>query len=418
MSRAETDDLPQRTSAARMRAWATGALIVMTAVFVATYVWGSDDGVWGYVRAFAEAAMIGGLADWFAVTAIFRRPLGLPIPHTAVIPNNKERIAEAVGGFIADNFLEPDLVAERVAENDLSEKLGQWLADEEQSEKLARGLVGSLPDFLEMLDDEQVGAFIRQQVSAQTKGQRLAPAFGAILEALTAQNRHQALLDAVLEEGWRWLRQNEEMIRGRIRDETGWVWRLAGMDKRVSDSLIGALERILVETAHEPDHPLRVKLTETAHEFAASLRDDPEMQARIERIVREAITHPATVDMLEAGWSDIKRALKADAAEPETSELAAWLTDSLRYLGQSIIEQESARAQFNVRLRTLLVALAGRHGQDVSRIVSDTIRGWDAETIVEKLEANVGRDLQYIRLNGTLIGGLIGVLIHAGAGLL
>lgn len=401
-----------------MRAWATGALVVMTAVFAATYVWGSDDGVWGYVRAFAEAAMIGGLADWFAVTAIFRRPLGLPIPHTAVIPNNKERIAEAVGGFIADNFLEPDLVAARVAENDLSEKLGRFLADAEQSEKLARGLVGSLPDFLEMLDDDQVGAFIRQQVAAQTRGQRLAPAFGAILEALTAQNRHQALLDAVLEEGWTWLRQNEEMIRGKIRDETGWVWRLAGMDRRVSDSLIGALERILVETAHEPDHPLRVKLTETVHDFAAALRDDPQMQERIERIVRDAITHPATVDMLEAGWSDIKRALKADAAEPEHSELAAWLTESLRYLGQSIIEQETARAQFNTRLRTLLVALAGRHGQDVSRIVSDTIRGWDAETIVEKLEANVGRDLQYIRLNGTLIGGLIGVLIHAGASLL
>lgn len=411
-------DPPQRASAARMRVWATGALVVMTMVFIATYVWGSDDGGWGYVRAFAEAAMIGGLADWFAVTAIFRRPLGLPIPHTAVIPNNKDRIAEAVGAFIADNFLKPELVAERVAENDLSEKLGQFLADEDQSEKLARGLVGSLPDFLQMLDDDQVGAFIREQVAAQTQGRRLAPAFGAIVEALTAQDRHQALLDAGLEEGWRFLREHEDMIRGKIRGETGWVWRLAGMDRRVSDSLIGALERILVETAHDPEHPLRVKLTDAAHDFARALREDPGMQTRIERIVRDAVTHPAAVEMLQAGWTDIKRALESDAADPESSELAAWLTDSLRYLGQSIIEQADARAQFNARLRTLLVALAGRHGQDVSRIVSETIRGWDAETIVEKLEANVGRDLQYIRLNGTLIGGLIGVLIHAGAGLL
>src|SRR5262245_1022011 len=211
----------------RMRRLATGLLLLMTAVFIVTHIWAPKDAlwfeVWGYIRAFAEAAMVGGLADWFAVSAIFRHPLGLPIPHTAVIPRSQARIADAVGRFIADNFLKADLVAERVKDKDLSESLGNWLADPKQSGSLASELVSAVPALLDALDDDTVSSFLRQQAAEAAEGARVAPAFGSVLEALAEQGRHQAILDTLLKQGYRLLEENQYMIRARVRDRAGWL---------------------------------------------------------------------------------------------------------------------------------------------------------------------------------------------------
>lgn len=404
---------PDPPSLVRMRRAATGLLVAMTLLYIFAHIFGGDHMSWGYVRAFAEAAMVGGLADWFAVTAIFRRPLGLPIPHTAVIPKSQGRIADALGAFIADNFLAPTLVQERVSKQDMALALGKWLADPGQVTKIADGLVGAVPAILDTLDDETVAAFLRKQASSPLATQQIAPAIGNMLEALAAQGKHQALLDAALEEGWKWLEENQDSIRARVRNRTGWLWRMLTVDAQASDAMIGAMEDLIAETARDPDHPLRKRVTEILSRFADELKSDPIMHARISAMTEEVLAHPAVSEALDAAWSHVKSALRADLAK-EDSQLRAWAVEGLRRVGEGLIEDMTVREALNERLRALVVELADRHGKDVSRLVSETIRAWDADTVVQKLEQNVGRDLQFIRLNGTVIGGLVGLLLHAG----
>ena len=405
----------------RMRRLANGMLLAIMGLFVFSHMWEPDgqewDMHWRFVRAFAEAAMVGGLADWFAVTAIFRHPLGLPIPHTAVIPKNQDRIAEAVGRFIADNFLKPELVAERVKDKDLSEALGKWLAEPTQSTALAGGLVSAVPALLDALDDETVAAFLREQAAEAAEGASIAPAFGSVLEALAEQGRHQAILDTLLKQGYRLLESNQDMIRDRIRGRSGWLMRFVSADKKVADTVIDAVNDLLYEVASNRDHPVREQLNQMVAEFADDLRRDPELQARVGSWLQDAAKHPSVAGAVEAGWVEFKAALRRDCASPE-GRLRAWMQNALTNLGAGLLRETHVREALNVRLRGLLVQLAARHGEDVARLVSETIRKWDSQTIVDKLEINVGRDLQYIRLNGTIIGGLVGLVLHAGAELL
>ncbi len=404
----------------RMRRLANGLLAAIMVLFVFSHLVDPPDGwgtFWRYMRAFAEAAMVGGLADWFAVTAIFRRPLGLPIPHTAVIPNNQDRIADAVGRFIADNFLRPELVAARVREKDLSEALGRWLAEPAQSSGLAGGLVSAVPAMLDALDDETVAAFLRDQAAIAADGASVAPAFGSVLEALAEQGRHQALLDTLLKQGYRLLEDNKELIRERIKGRSGWLMRFVSADRKVADTVINAVNDLLFEVASDRHHPLRERLTEIVSEFADNLRSDPHLQARIGSWVQEAARHPSVTGAVEAGWKEFKAALRRDCASPD-GRLRAWVQTALVNLGAGLMSEPKVREALNVRLRALLVQLAERHGEDVAKLVSETIRRWDSKTIVDKLEMNVGRDLQYIRLNGTVIGGLVGLVLHLGAEIL
>lgn len=397
----------------RMKIAAGAALVAMAALFAATHVWGEDAGGWGYVRAFAEAGLIGGMADWFAVTALFRRPLGLPIPHTAVIPNNQQRIADAVGRFVAENFLDPRLIEARLAEADPGRRVGEMLADPAQARSLSAGLVRAAPDLIALIDDDAVARFWREQIGRQASGARVGPAMGSILEALTAGGKHQILIDAVVREGFSLLEANEDRLRRAVREQSGALLRFTRMDKRVSDAVIAAVEELLHETANDPGHPLRVRITEAAREFAAGLREDDALQARVERIMADTLTHPAVADFAEQGWREAKTALLADADRGEDSEAGRALTDALMALGRAILTEDESRAAFNARLTPLIIHLAERHGADVARLISETVASWDPATVVEKIEAGVGRDLQYIRLNGTLIGGLIGVALHA-----
>jgi len=404
---------PDPPSLVRMRRAATGLLIVMTALYLFAHIFGGDHRGWGYVRAFAEAAMVGGLADWFAVTAIFRRPLGLPIPHTAVIPRSQGRIADALGDFIAENFLAPALVSERVAKQDMAMALGRWLSDPAQVVRIADGLVGAVPAILDTLDDETVAEFLKKQAASPLASQQIAPAIGNMLEALAAQGKHQALLDAALSEGWKWLEQNQDTIRSRVRDRTNWLWRMLTVDAQASDAMIGAMEDLIAETASDPDHPLRKRVTELIAKFADDLKNDPVMHARVSALTSEALAHPAVSEALDAAWAHVKASLREDLTK-EDSQIRAWAVEGLRRLGEGLTEDATVRDALNERLRTLVVDLADRHGKNVSRLVSDTIRAWDADTVVQKLEQNVGRDLQFIRLNGTIIGGLVGLVLHAG----
>ena len=412
---------PEPPGLTRMRRWATGLLLAMTVLFVVSHVWRPEGEtarwIWGYVRAFAEASMVGGLADWFAVSAIFRRPLGLPIPHTAVIPRNKDRIGDAVGRFIADNFLKPELVAERVKNFDLSEGIGKWLADPKQYETVAGELVSAIPMLLDALDDDTVAGFLRSQAAEAAQGTQVAPAFGSVLEALAEQGRHQALLDTALKQGFRLLQEYQGLIRVKVRERSGWLARLAGVDQKASDSIIRSLEDLVYEIADDPRHPIRESINEIVARFAHDLRNDPVLQARIGGWIKDAAAHPTVAGVVEAGWGEFKAALRRDCEDPN-GRLREWLASAMTNMGTGLLREADVREALNVRIRALLVDLADRHGNDVAKLVAETIRAWDTRTIVEKLETNVGQDLQFIRLNGTVIGGLIGIALHAGAELM
>lgn len=394
-----------------MRLIAGGLLALMAALYIVAVLNHDQGPFWGYARAFAEAAMVGGLADWFAVTALFRRPFGLPIPHTAIIPRSKARIADALGQFVAVNFLAPEIVAERVKEEDLARVLAKQIADEATARRMADAIADSLPSLIDLLDDKAVSEFLRRQIDSMAQDRRMSAALGKGLEVLTDQGRHTILIDAAIEEGWKALEEHEGSIRAQIRSKTSWLWRLISLDARAADSLINALEETLREMAHDPEHPVRQRVTELLRRFAHDLQHSPELRARIEQGVADIMASPAVSAYMQDLWRGVKGALHASIEAPN-SDLRGALADAISHFGNSLLEDENARASLNVRLRALLVEAARRHGHDAGALISETIRGWDARTMVDKLEQNVGSDLQYIRINGTLIGGLIGLSIH------
>ena len=392
-----------------MRLIATSLLVAMTGLYAVAVTQAGPS--WAYVRAFAEAAMVGGLADWFAVTAIFRRPLGLPIPHTAVIPRNKARIADAIGEFVAVNFLSSSVVAARLENQDLAASFAQQLADRAAARRIADGLIDAAPSVLNLLDDEAVAEFLRRQIADLSKDVRFSAALGRGLAVLTDQGRHQPLLDAAIVEGWRALGEHEAAIRAQVSARTNWLLRLIAIDERAGDVLIRAIEDTLKSIADDPNHPVRLHVTEVLKRFSDDLQNAPELRARVAHVAADMLAHPAVASYFAGLGQSLKAALRDSATAP-TSALRSAFADAIARLGAGLLHDEAVRRALNVHLRALLTEAAQRHGGDVGRLISETIRGWDAATVVVKLEQNVGRDLQYIRINGTLIGGLVGLAIH------
>lgn len=394
-----------------MRLVAGGLLVLMALLYLLAVSQSGHGAGWGYARAFAEAALVGGLADWFAVTAIFRRPLGLPIPHTAIIPRSKERIANTLGEFVAVNFLAPDVISARLRDQDLATSLGRQLADPITAARIADGVMDALPAIVDLLDDEVVSDFMRRQIGAFSRDDRLSGAIGRGLQLLTEHGRHQAVLDTALSEGWRALVEHEAAIRAQVRARTSWVWRLISLDARASDALISALEDTLRQIAAEPDHPARVRVTQLLQKFSEDLQTSPELRAQVEQIVADILAHPAVAAYFGEVWLALKAALRAGAEAPQAPARLA-IAEGLEGFGAALLDDPAVLETLNRRLRALLTEIAGRHGGDVGALISETIRSWETRTVVDKLEQSVGSDLQYIRINGTVIGGLIGLTIH------
>jgi uncharacterized membrane-anchored protein YjiN (DUF445 family) len=416
MSVIEADDhSPQGREALRalriMRLSATALLVLMCVIFVIASAKSHEHWAWGYVRAFSEAAMVGGLADWFAVTAIFRRPFGLPIPHTAIIARSKDRIAGTVGNFIADNLLAPANVAIRLQRQDITAALARQIIEPAQARRLADSVVKAIPAVLDTFDEAAITDFLRKQSAALAADGRASSGAGALLDILTEQGRHQPLVEAALEEAWRALAANEAVIRSKVRDKTSFLWRLISVDSKAADAMIGALDSLLRDAIADPHHPARQKITSMLENLADDLRSSPEMRAKVERLTEEMLAHPAVGDFLSGAWGSFKDALRAQALNPG-SNLQGVVAGAFIRMGEDLLADDVTREALNVRLRLLCTALAERHGRDVSLLATETIKSWDAQTIVSKLEQNVGRDLQYIRISGTIIGGLVGLLIH------
>ncbi|MBX3593383.1 MAG: DUF445 domain-containing protein [Sphingomonas sp.] len=395
-----------------MRVIATGLLVAMAGIYVVAGRYVPLYPAAGFVRAFAEAAMVGGLADWFAVTALFRHPLGLPIPHTAIIPRNKDRIATALANFLRDNFLIPRVVARRMRGLDIAGAAGKWLAQPpESSGRLRRGASRMAASLLESLDREQLGGMIRGAVASRIRQTDVAPLMGQALGAAIAQDRHAPLLDGML----RWLAkiidQNEALIRKMVHERAGAIMRWTGLDETLANAIIDGLYKLVADVAEDPGHPLRAKVEEGLEKLAFDLQFDIPTRMKVEAFKADLLDNPALARWIDGMWEQARAAMLRVARNPDAA-LTGKLGEALRELGATLQSDPRLAHMINRFVRRAAVGTAADYGDGIVRLVSDTVRGWDAHTLTGRLENAVGQDLQYIRINGTLVGGLVGLGIH------
>lgn len=404
---------PAQPGAAGMKAAATGLLVLMAVLFFVARHFEQVHPVIGYVKAFAEAAMVGGLADWFAVTALFRHPLGLPIPHTAIIPRNKDRIGEALASFLQQNFLIAPVVARRMRRLDLAGAAGRFLqAPQGQETRIRHGASRLIADLFESLDDERLGGLVKSSVANRIRKMEVSPLLGHALASAINEDRHVPMLEAAIRWTARALDANEELIRDMVKKRVNWVLKLAGLDDKLSDSIINGMRKLTVDMHADPAHPVRIKIEEALAQLANDLQTKPETRAKVEEMKEQLLDNQSVSLWLDTLWQKGREAIIRAARNPDAA-MAGKLGDVLQSMGQSLESDPRMKAAINMFARRAVAGMAASYGSSIVKLVSETVRGWDAQTVTDRLENAVGRDLQYIRINGTLVGGTVGVLLHA-----
>ncbi len=407
-SRADTDLERKIRELRRMRMFATSLLVVMALVFVASSL-GMGARPWlAYVRAFAEAAMVGACADWFAVVALFRRPFGLPIPHTGIIPRNKVRIGAALGRFMSNNFLSPLVLARKLDKIDAAGFVSDWLDRPGNARRVAGQASLSLPRVLAALPREPLIDWLALGATRGLGAVPAAPLASKLLELLWARGETQALLERAIEFAEDSLLRNRDFIRAEVAKKSSrfipkWV------DAMLADRVISGIQSTLGEM-RKPDHPWRAEIERAISKLIADLAGDPQMRARGEALKRDALSNPVfAARMREACDSLESQAHLGLSAHAGT--VAAGLEFALVSLSRWLREDEAIRAKLNRWGRRMALRAILPRREEIGVYIASVVENWDAATFVDRLELQVGRDLQYIRINGTLVGGLAGLLI-------
>ena len=395
-----------------MKVVATGLLVVMAIVFAASRAFEHRYPWLSYVKSFAEAAMVGGLADWFAVTALFRHPLGLPIPHTAIIPRNKDRIGEALANFLKENFLIPSVVARRMRNIDVAAAVGRFLqTPAAEGTRIRAGASRLIADIFESLDDERLGGIVKSALSARLHKTEISPLLGHALASAINEERHVPMLEATIRWTARALEANEQLIRDMVHKKANWVVKLAGLDAKLADAIIDGLRKLTVEMSTDPAHPVRVKIEEALAQLANDLQLRPETRERVEAMKQQLLDNKSVSLWMDTLWQKGREAVIRAARNPD-AVMAGKLGEVLKSMGGTLETDARIRAALNEFARRATVGMAASYGSSIVKLVSETVRGWDAQTVTNRLEAAVGRDLQYIRINGTLVGGMVGLVLH------
>ena len=409
---------------ARMK-WVAAGLLVAALAGLALAVSQGGKGGWGWLQAFCEASAVGAVADWFAVVALFRRPLGLPLPHTAILPRSKARVADGLAHFVRDHFLDPQALAARLGVFDPARRLGEWLADPARVDDWVAEVRRWALKAVGLFDDGRMRRATLELVVAQARRWNSAATAAEVLTLLTQGGRHHELLDAGLEKIGGFLAEDEvkarvsELMVRHARKE--WpkvigmvelvtpVARMAdGLADRLSASVLGELRDVLAQ----PDHPVRQRYDRWLAEFVERLRHDEGLIAAFERVKARAVDDPAVLEYAGQVWNDIKGLLQADLAD-QHSALAEHVAQALRDVGDRLRDDESLRASLNEHLMSAASQLAASLRAGVTTHIAQTIKDWDDRQLVDELELSVGRDLQFIRINGTVVGGLAGLALHA-----
>ena len=399
----------------RMKLVALSLLVAAAIVFVWASLDGRDGWV-GYVKAFAEAAMVGALADWFAVTALFRHPLRLPIPHTAIIPRRKDQIGRSLGTFVEENFLTAEVLGERLEQAQIGRRTGEWLARPENAAKASEALGDALKGTLEVLDDREVQHGLEGVVRRRIADTPVSPVVGKAIDLTVDGGHHQRLLDAVLVGLGGFLDDNRATFRRRLDEESPW-WVPEPIDDRVFEKIYTAVGSFLHDVGADSDHEVRHSIEERVVAFAERLKHDPELLAKGEELKAELLDHPEFRAWIESLWLGAKRSL-IEAANDPTSELRIRATASLQQLGQRLEADPELQHKVDDWVQRALGYLVEHYRSEVSDLIASTVERWDGESTARRMELQVGRDLQFIRINGTIVGGLAGLVIHAAAELL
>jgi uncharacterized membrane-anchored protein YjiN (DUF445 family) len=394
-----------------MQRRATGLLLVMTAAFVAVVVFGTDTGWQGYLRAGLEASMVGGLADWFAVTALFRHPLGIPIPHTAVIRERKDQFGQTLGDFVQENFLTPASVADRVRASHAVARGARWLAEPANAQTVAGHVSEALVGVADLVRDEDVHRLVETELRRVVDRIPLAPLAGRAVRMMTAGGRHQELFDAIVRGLQQYLAEHRDALQAQFGEQAPW-WLPGAVEDRIFDRLLDGVTEMLHAVATDPEHEMRVHFDARLAEFAERLEHSPELQARGEELKRELLAHPELRRWSATLWSDVKATLR-EQAQRETSPLRSRIADTVVVAAARVRDDPALQRKVEDAVETAVCYVVEQFHDEIGQLVTGTIARWDADETSRRLELLLGRDLQFIRINGTVVGGLAGVAIHA-----
>jgi uncharacterized membrane-anchored protein YjiN (DUF445 family) len=400
-----------------MKRLATGLFAVAALIFLACVVFGRHGGAWvGYVQATAEASMVGALADWFAVTALFRHPLGLPIPHTAIIPRKKDQIGASLGTFVQENFLTRSVVEEKLRTIDVPGRLGAFLDSPGRAERLAGDASAVVTALSMLLRDEDLEPAVAALVDRKLHATPAAPAVARVLELVVEGDRHQEVLSAGLRLLARFLEDNRLVFRAQLGDASP-AWVPDWVDDRVFDRVFAGLQGFLEEVGADSRHELRRSYDARLRAYVHALRTDPDAAAKIEDLKKELLEHPAVRAWSGSLWTNAKNAVLTAAADPD-SELRGRLAGLLRDGAGLLKTDPTVRELVQRHSGDIAGYLVERFSGDIADLVGGTVERWDTEETSRRIELQVGPDLQWIRVNGTVVGGLAGLVIYTVAQLL
>ncbi|WP_228034819.1 DUF445 domain-containing protein, partial [Streptomyces spongiae] len=405
-------DEEKRRGVRQMKITATGLLLLVALVYVLAK-WASNAGAggWaGYVAAAAEAGMVGALADWFAVTALFRYPMGLRIPHTAIIPNKKDQLGVSLGEFVGENFLSQDVVRQRLRAVGIGSRLGAWLALPDNTDRVTAELATALRGALTVLRDSDVQAVVGEAVTRRAGAQEIAPGIGKMLEKVVADGGHRRAVDLIVARAQSWLILHDDQVMDAVQGGApGWTPRF--VDKRVGERVYKELLRFVTEMRDSPEHPARGALDRFLTDFASDLQSDTDTRARVERLKGEVLGRGEVQDLIASAWTSV-RSMIVSAAEDERSELRLRVRASLLSLGARMATETKIQGKVDRWVEDAAVYVVTTYRREITSLITDTVASWDAEHTTKKIEAHIGRDLQFIRINGTVVGSLAGLLIY------
>ncbi len=386
--------------------------LLLLALMAALYVYSLGKADWWlWLHAFSEAAMVGALADWFAVTALFRHPLGIPIPHTAIIAKRKDEIGASMASFVAENFLQAEVLSARLRNQDLAALLINWLQQSANRQQLVSNTLALGSWAMSMIGEERVRDFAHRLLQRQSAQFDLAKAAGKTLEFLTKNGRHQEILTQTLRFAIVALNDNKERIRSRVQTESPW-WMPGFVDDKIVGQLLGRIESLLFEMALDQEHELRQRFDLQLEKLIVELSESEEYRQLGEKIKQDFLENTSLQDYLLQLWSELADKLKAAETDPE-SKIHKSLDQLLQAVVLELQSDSAMRTLVNQWLNAGIVRVVSENREAVSALISDTVRAWDPATTAQRVELAIGRDLQFIRINGTLVGGLVGISLHA-----
>ncbi len=401
-------DEARRRGLRRMRTIAVSLLVVAAVVYVATR---GQDGWLGFVNAGAEASMVGAMADWFAVTALFKHPLGLPIPHTALVPKRKDDLGRGLEEFVGENFLQEGIIRDRVAAATISLRIGRWLSDPVNARRVVDEAAELASLGLGKVTDEHIRGFVQDALVPRFREEPIAPLLGGLLDEVVRDDLHHGLVDLAVDEVTQWLVEHPEQFAVVLGERAPW-WAPPRLNDAVTKRLYREIVEWLLDIRHDPDHHARQALDSMLRQLAHDLQHDPDTQARTEQLKERLLDHPQVLTSAVDLWNALRHALQASLADPEGAVRQRALGE-LSAFATRLADDPDLRKRLDLMAADAAVFAVERYGAEVTAVITSTIERWDGKEAARRIELHVGRDLQFIRINGTIVGGLVGVVIHA-----